>query len=83
MLIENIKNQIDILLKELNSFEENISEEQISKLQSFADSVLADTDELSKYDIEEYVKEVYKGNANVNIDNYIKRELLVPNINLN
>ena len=72
MLIESIKNQIDILLKELNDSEENISEELISKLQSFADSVLVNTDELSKYDIEEYVKEVYKDNANVNIDNYIK-----------
>ena len=72
MLIESIKNQINILLKELNDSEENVSEEQISKLQSFATSVLENPEELSKYDIEEYVKEVYKDNINVNIDNYIK-----------
>ncbi len=72
MLIESIKKQIDILLKNLDNSEENVSKELISKLQVFADSVLRNVDELSKYDIEEYIKEIYKNNANVSIDSYIK-----------
>ncbi len=72
MLREIIENKIDNLLFELNNSSGTVSEELIDELSSFADSVLANTDELSKYDIEEYIKEVYKDNTNISIGAYIK-----------
>lgn len=72
MLREIIQSKIDNLLSELNNSNETISEELITELDSFADKVLTNTDELEKYDIDKYIKEVYKDDEKINIETYIK-----------
>ena len=70
MLREKIIERIEQIVSEIESSTSSLSMDALSEIEKFADSVLADYDNLDNYEIDPVVDKVYEDDISIDIENY-------------